>query len=150
MEANDVLIYQSKLNLFIDYKWTLQYNTVAAYQSIYIIYIIMHSIWIIFYGETVVFYLILLAFNIFMFSLEISEMFISNNGLIGHFTESPWNSVDAIGKFSMMIFLSIYIFKGDEYGKVEMVSKNEADAHKNEPSLLRGFESYLLVMGTVA
>lgn len=49
-----------------------------------------------------------------MFMMEISEMFISNNGIIGHFTETPWNLVDAIGKFSMMLFLSIYIIKGED------------------------------------
>jgi len=79
-----------------------------------------------------------------MFMMEISEMFISNNGIIGHFTETPWNMVDAIGKFSMMLFLSIYIYRGDEFGNIKVVEEDD------NQSLLRGFESYLLVMGTVA
>ena len=62
-DANDELIFKSKLNLFIDYKWDKQYTYVALYQSIYIVYIIIHCLWIVNYNQNVIILTILIVFN---------------------------------------------------------------------------------------
>jgi len=39
-----------------------------------------------------------------MFAMEIAEMIIAKNGLIGHFTESSSNVIDAVGKFTIFTY----------------------------------------------
>jgi len=68
-----------------------------------------------------------------MFAMEVAEMIIARHGIIGHFMESPWNSVDAVGKFSMFTFFIINLA-----------------GYSHEGTWVREFESYLLVLGTSA
>jgi len=71
-------------------------------------------------------------------------MLISNHGMLGHFIETPWNIIDAIGKISMMLFLEMDLFIGH---KDITKDKNNISQGAN---ILLGLETYLLVLGTVA
>ena len=68
-----------------------------------------------------------------MFAIEIAEMIIAKRGLIGHFMDSAWNFVDAIGKFSMFIYFILNLA-----------------GYSNQGNWVRELESYLLVLGTCA
>lgn len=67
-------------------------------------------------------------------------MMFARSGILSHFTENPWNLVDTIGKLSMSIYFSINISRS---------GLEEAD-HENESEFLKTFETYLLVIGTMA
>lgn len=63
----------------------------------------------------------------------------SHLGLLGHFTENPWNIVDCLGKFSMITFFIVHLSTSDGM-----------DAEVHDDHGIETLESYLIVIGTIA